>query len=399
MIITESSVNLAARYESRQSMFESLRVQRLPAQPAGPAPTAAADARAAPAQEGRTPAPPAGNGPPAPQDRGEGRGPSVRGLDRAAEVLASLAQMQTRFPMATAAAPEGTAPAAAQAPESSELLPGASLMEQMEFSLLKALIERWSGKRISLFSLSEAARAAAATPPEAAPEPIEAAPAPEPGFRAERYTRIEATQSVSFMASASVRTADGQQIDIDLELTMRSEFYAETRSVFESGGAMQDPLVININRPAAELADTRFSFDIDADGVAEQLATLRPGSGFVALDRNGNGSIDDGTELFGAQTGDGFAELAAFDEDGNGWIDGNDSVFSKLRFWSPDGEGGSRLLALADLGVGALFLGKVATPFDLRDGTLERQGVIRDTGFYLTESGSGGILQKIDLVA
>lgn len=55
------------------------------------------------------------------------------------------------------------------------------------------------------------------------------------------------------------------------------------------------------------------------------------GSGFLALDRNQNGVVDDGSELFGTQSGDGFAHLALYDQDSNGWIDANDPVFDKLR--------------------------------------------------------------------
>jgi hypothetical protein len=56
-------------------------------------------------------------------------------------------------------------------------------------------------------------------------------------------------------------------------------------------------------------------------------------------DRNGDGAIDHGRELSGATTGDGFAELAAYDEDGNGWIDENDSIYQHLRIWSKDAQG------------------------------------------------------------
>ena len=54
---------------------------------------------------------------------------------------------------------------------------------------------------------------------------------------------------------------------------------------------------------------------------------LGSGSGFLALDKNGNGKIDDGSELFGTKSGDGFADLAEYDSDGNGWIDEKGRVY------------------------------------------------------------------------
>lgn len=79
--------------------------------------------------------------------------------------------------------------------------------------------------------------------------------------------------------------------------------------------------------------------DLDADGMEDQISFVLPGSGFLALDLNGDGRINDGRELFGPETGDGFAELARYDEDGNQWIDENDPVFERLRIWTKDAEG------------------------------------------------------------
>lgn len=75
-------------------------------------------------------------------------------------------------------------------------------------------------------------------------------------------------------------------------------------------------------------------FDLDCDGKEEEISSLGKGSGFLALDKNGDGIINDGTELFGTKSGDGFADLAEYDEDGNGWIDEDDGIFSQLRIWT-----------------------------------------------------------------
>ena len=91
--------------------------------------------------------------------------------------------------------------------------------------------------------------------------------------------------------------------------------------------------------------------------MATRISFVGPGSGFLALDQNGDGTVNDGSGLFGARTGNGFHELAAYDDDGNGWIDEGDSVYVGLRIWEKDAEGNDRLMALGKRGLGAIFLG------------------------------------------
>lgn len=200
-------------------------------------------------------------------------------------------------------------------------------------------------------------------------------------------------ERTEFAASGKVRTADGREIDFDLSLTMCREFES-TREYEESGRIeLRDPLVINYAGRAAELTDLRFDFDLDADGRSESLPMLARGSGYLCLDGNDNGRIDDGRELFGALSGDGFADLKQHDADGNGWIDEADPVFAALGVWFPDGE----LKPLKETGVGALHLGSAASSFALKDADNALLGQIRRSGVYLNEDGSAGSLQQIDL--
>lgn len=205
--------------------------------------------------------------------------------------------------------------------------------------------------------------------------------------------RIAEHESTDFSAAGKIRTADGREIDFDLSLSMCRDYQC-VREYEEKGKAVfRDPLVINFEGKAADLTDMRFDFDLDADGSAESLPVLARGSAYLALDSNGDGCINDGRELFGACTGDGFAELARHDADANGWIDEADPVYAALGVWFPDGE----LKSLKESGVGALHLGSVATQFSLTDDDNRARGQIRETGIYLNEDGSVGTLQQIDL--
>lgn len=209
-------------------------------------------------------------------------------------------------------------------------------------------------------------------------------------------THYEA-ELASFSAEGVVRTADGREIRFSLQLTMQREFQSSDSESFRAGdAARKDPLVINFSGDAAQLTDTRFAFDIDSDGNADSIPLLGAGSGFLALDKNGNGKIDNGGELFGSQSGNGFAELAQYDSDGNRWIDRNDAVYDRLRVWSP--AAGDGLASLAGRGVGALYLGSIDTAFSINDAANNPLGLVRASGAYLNENGTAGTLQQIDLM-
>jgi hypothetical protein len=114
------------------------------------------------------------------------------------------------------------------------------------------------------------------------------------------------------------------------------------------GGGIQqvDPLVFDLDGNGVNLSSVENGvyFDMDADGARDKTAWVSGGDALLALDRNGNGRIDDGSELFGEQNGatDGFAELARFDQDGSGSIDAKDNIFNSLILLHADG-GMSRL--------------------------------------------------------
>ena len=161
--------------------------------------------------------------------------------------------------------------------------------------------------------------------------------------------------------------------------------------------ALKDPLVLNMDSQFADLKEARFNFDIDSDGTQDSLPTLANGSYFLALDKNNNQQVDDGKELFGAQSGNGFAELAQYDEDSNGFIDEGDSIYGQLAVWRP----GKGMVALANVGVGVIYLHPVETQFQNlgSDSDGKNLGVLRSSSVYLKEDGTAGTVQQLDLRA
>ncbi len=217
------------------------------------------------------------------------------------------------------------------------------------------------------------------------------------GIDYSRTERIEEHERLSFSSSGTVTTADGRQIQFNLNFLVSRDFISETHTSIKAGDALLDPLVINFKNASARLGDRSYTFDLDMDGVKDNIAFTSEGSGFLALDKNGNGEIDDGSELFGPSSGNGFGELAAYDLDNNGWIDENDAIYDKLRIWTLDSEGNKQLIALGQAGVGAIYLGHVTTPFSLKNGANDSLGQIQSSGVFLFENGTVGTIQHVDL--
>ena len=213
----------------------------------------------------------------------------------------------------------------------------------------------------------------------------------------ETYTYAEAEET-SFSTTGRVRTADGREIEFGIEMSMSRSFYAQYSQEFTTiEPALMDPLVINLDGGVADVSDQKFFFDLDCDGSDDEISMLSGGNGFLALDKNGDGIINDGSELFGAKTGEGFKELGEYDLDKNGWIDEADEIYRHLRVWTKDENGNDRLFTLKEAGVGAISLSAMGTEFSLKDVDNSTKARIRSTGFFLHENGVPGMIQQLDM--
>lgn len=209
---------------------------------------------------------------------------------------------------------------------------------------------------------------------------------------------VAEVENTCFSTTGIARTADGREISFGVELEMSRAFCMESESYVQTMQTLVDPLVINVGSNVTSVSNQKFMFDLDADGREEEISYLGEGSGFLALDKNGDGTINDGSELFGTRSGDGFKDLAAYDEDGNGWIDEADNVFKRLKIWAKNEDGTDTLISIKEAGVGAIYLGNVDTEFSLKN---EENGatnaVVRKSGVFLYENGGAGTIQHIDL--
>lgn len=205
-------------------------------------------------------------------------------------------------------------------------------------------------------------------------------------------------ESMRVASQGRVTTEDGREINFMLELDMeRSYELEESLEKQRLERTLIDPLVINLSGGVAGLTNSSFSFDLNADGTEEDISFVTQGSGFLALDINEDGVINDGSELFGTQGQSGFSHLAKYDGDGNKWIDENDEIFSKLKVWTRDEQGNDQLISLKEAGVGAIHLGSTSSQFDLTDSDNNLLGQVKRTGVFLTEEGGVASIQELDI--
>ncbi|NQY79366.1 MAG: hypothetical protein HRT47_03530 [Candidatus Caenarcaniphilales bacterium] len=150
-------------------------------------------------------------------------------------------------------------------------------------------------------------------------------------------------------------------------------------NVVDVNARRSSPIILDMDGDGIELtsAENGVNFDINADGTTDRTAWTQSGQGFddafLTLDRNGNGQIDDGTELFGDQNGaaNGYEELAKFDSNQDGQINAQDDIYDELTVWADmDGDGkvdDGEMKGLEEAGITSIstnYDGQVGDSFD-----------------------------------
>jgi len=157
------------------------------------------------------------------------------------------------------------------------------------------------------------------------------------------------------------------------------------------------PLILDLDGDGVEttgLNDGAY-FDNDVNGFAEKTGWAAADDGLLVMDRNSDGIINDGTELFGDQTilqggqkaTNGFQALAELDTNSDGKVDANDTTFSQLKIWQDiDGDGYSasdELFTLDEMGIASINLTHIDTDITDPNGNTQVQ-----SGTYTKTDGS-----------
>nr|NCR27938.1 hypothetical protein [Microcystis aeruginosa LE13-04] len=170
-----------------------------------------------------------------------------------------------------------------------------------------------------------------------------------------------------------------------------------------------DPLIIDLNNDGLQLISLENSstrFDIDADGYAENTAWVSPQDGILTIDLNGDGTINNITEIFSEHYGDGTPNsglnaISTLDSTKNGIISASDDQFNQILVWQDLNQNGiseaNELKTLAQHNITSINLNGLPTEtiqdgniirtrsiFNRNDGTL---GQIADVAFLVTETG------------
>lgn len=258
--------------------------------------------------------------------------------------------------------------------------------DKLKLKLLKAILEKLTGRKVRLLILELAESNEVSSVEEGRART-------QLGVIYEREEYQKESESTDFSAKGYIETEDGRRIEFEVNFHL-SRSYESRQSFRLAVGALQDPLVLKLDDAPIEFSDRKIKLDLNLDGESEEFF-LPKNAALLVLDLNDNGELDNGHELFGPSTGSGFLELAGYDSDGNKWIDESDTVFVKLRVLKVNGNE-LKLIPLLEANVGAIYLGFVKTQFSFYDaGNL--LGKLNSSGIYFTEDGKVRTVHQLDL--
>ena len=300
----------------------------------------------------------------------------------------TLAQQQTVTPAVVAALPVSNTKdtVSPESPLESEpvLTP--------KLALLKAIIERWRGDSIELNDYANLRKEMSITNQIRVGVESSGAASASPNATEILSVRETLVEQESLSVHFDIRfDSENQSTYASLDLSFERA-RVEIAEVTMTRAEFEDPLVINLSGNAELFDESSRSFDLDSDGQQEHILGLSSGVYYLGLDKNENGTIDDGSELFGAKTGNGFGELAAYDDDNNGLIDANDSIFEKLVLWR-EGE----WIPLENTQVQGMSLNAVATPFTFTNDDGDPVARMRSSGVFFTADSKLGAIHQIDI--
>ncbi|AEE13729.1 hypothetical protein Thena_0077 [Thermodesulfobium narugense DSM 14796] len=135
------------------------------------------------------------------------------------------------------------------------------------------------------------------------------------------------------------------------------------QSLLGQGILHTDPLVIDLSGKGIRLTDINSSkamFDLTGSGFANKVGWITNDEGFLVLDKNNNGKVDDISEMFGNSSTSGFQSLSAYDANKDGKIDSSNPIFKDLKVWQDTNNDGitepGELKSLSELGIKSISL-------------------------------------------
>jgi len=195
-----------------------------------------------------------------------------------------------------------------------------------------------------------------------------------------------------------VFNVNDQELSLDYNFALSSEQVSYSK-IEVSAAALKDPIIVQFGSQGLGNIKGQQDFAINQDNTLDSLPIFSGDVGYLVYDKNNNQQADNGNELFGPTTGQGFTELAQLDSNNNGFIDPDDQQFEQLYLWQPNGDIDQieQLLSLAEAKIQAISLSAISTPFDFYDQQGEIQAQLRLSSFAISESGNGRGVHQIDV--
>ena len=205
-----------------------------------------------------------------------------------------------------------------------------------------------------------------------------------PAINLDKAVLVVDEREASAVAFSVDMSINGRQVVGELRVQQSRANHLEVRATAAGVQKFLDPLVLNFNGPLV-LAEGNIRFDLDVDGQVDLLPSMVSDSYLLALDKNANGRIDDGSEVVGAQSGNGYADLRALDDNADGFLSQADASFQLLRLWRPGEQGIGQPLGAR--GVQAIYLGSIDSPFTLQASSNgELLGQVRQSSFFVANN-------------
>ena len=204
-------------------------------------------------------------------------------------------------------------------------------------------------------------------------------------------------QSLAYQVQGSFNINDNE-IALNYEYSIASEQTSYSKLTM-SAEALKDPIIVQYGNQGLGEIEGQTEFNINQDNTLDNLPIFSGDVGYLVFDKNNNQKADDGTELFGPETGQGFVELAQLDSNKNGFIDDEDEHFEQLYIWQPSNDNGitEQWLTLKEAEIQAISLSAINTPFDFYDDQEEIQAQLRQSSFAISESGQGRGVHQVDV--
>ncbi|MGH8488357.1 MAG: calcium-binding protein [Gammaproteobacteria bacterium] len=173
---------------------------------------------------------------------------------------------------------------------------------------------------------------------------------------------------------------------------------------FNTAETTRSPIILDLDGDGVETTNVEAGayFDHDSNGFAERSAWVSRDDGLLVLDRDGNGTIDSGAELFGNETvladgskaSNGFEALRELDSNQDGKVDANDAAFANLKVWKDaDGDGYTaqgELVTLAEVGIESISVGYTNSTFVDAQGNEHKQA-----GTYARNDGTSAMAADV----